>query len=129
MGKSRKKQGTGEKKQGVAAPETAVSRRRWLGIAFGAVVALGLGATALVRRNRPSVALAPQTSGTAEPYKLRETQPVLSAGLFSGAAAVAYQRAAEIPQVLDQLYCYCRCKENFGHKSLLTCFATRHGAG
>jgi hypothetical protein len=30
--------------------------------------------------------------------------------------------------VFDGLYCYCECKENFGHKSLLTCFESEHGA-
>ena len=40
----------------------------------------------------------------------------------------AYTAARAMPEVFDGLYCYCRCKENFGHKSLLTCFESEHGA-
>jgi hypothetical protein len=40
----------------------------------------------------------------------------------------AYTAAREMPEVFDGLYCYCRCKENFGHRSLLTCFESEHGA-
>ena len=35
--------------------------------------------------------------------------------------------AAEIPEVLDGLYCYCDCHHNFGHYSLLDCFQSDHG--
>lgn len=62
------------------------------------------------------------------PYKLRETRPTLSRILFVGAVAEAYGVAKEIPEVLDQLYCYCRCAENFGHKSLLSCYVDQHAA-
>ena len=40
----------------------------------------------------------------------------------------AYTAARAMPEVFDGLYCYCQCKENFGHKSLLTCFESEHGA-
>ena len=40
---------------------------------------------------------------------------------------MAYQAAKEIPQTLAQLPCYCHCDRSFGHKSLLTCFASDHG--
>jgi hypothetical protein len=39
-----------------------------------------------------------------------------------------YTAAREMPAVLDGLYCYCQCKENFGHRSLLTCFQSEHAA-
>ncbi len=41
----------------------------------------------------------------------------------------AYQIAREIPDVLDGLYCYCECKEHLGHRSLLICYHSQHGAG
>jgi hypothetical protein len=41
----------------------------------------------------------------------------------------AYQTAREIPVALDGLYCYCQCKEHLGHRSLLICFHSQHGAG
>jgi hypothetical protein len=40
----------------------------------------------------------------------------------------AYTAAHAMPEVFDGLYCYCQCKENFRHVSLLTCFESEHGA-
>jgi len=57
-----------------------------------------------------------------------ETRPTLSPEYFFGKTAKAYKSAREIPHVLDQIYCYCHCQKNFGHKSLLTCYTDRHGA-
>lgn len=39
----------------------------------------------------------------------------------------AYQLAAKIPGVINQLPCYCYC-ERIGHKSLHTCYESDHGA-
>ncbi|MBI5892917.1 MAG: hypothetical protein HZB79_04590 [Deltaproteobacteria bacterium] len=57
-----------------------------------------------------------------------ETRSTLSPANFTGKTAKAYQIAKEIPEILDSLYCYCRCKENYGHKSLLTCYVDDHSA-
>jgi hypothetical protein len=35
---------------------------------------------------------------------------------------------AEIPHVIDGLYCHCACSEHSGHYSLLDCFHDDHGA-
>jgi Protein of unknown function with PCYCGC motif len=42
-------------------------------------------------------------------------------------ALEAYEAARRMPMVLDGLYCYCHCKEAYGHRSLLTCFESEHG--
>lgn len=42
--------------------------------------------------------------------------------------ASAYRGAAENPQLLDGLYCYCNCAEHAGHYSLLECFSSDHAA-
>ena len=42
--------------------------------------------------------------------------------------ARAYAIAQEIPEVLVQQPCYCYCQD-FGHRSLLDCYHTDHGAG
>jgi hypothetical protein len=42
--------------------------------------------------------------------------------------AEVYEWAAEIPGVLDGIYCYCECLTNFGHYSLLDCFIDDHAA-
>ena len=55
-----------------------------------------------------------------------ETRPTLSPALFFGKAARTYKIARENPELIDSLYCYCNCKQNFGHKSLLTCFVDKH---
>ncbi len=39
----------------------------------------------------------------------------------------AYELAAKIPDVINQMPCYCYC-ERGGHKSLHTCFEGTHGA-
>lgn len=57
-----------------------------------------------------------------------EKRPTMSPGYFIGKTAKAYKVAGEIPQILDKIYCYCRCQDNHGHKSLLTCFVDRHGS-
>ena len=43
--------------------------------------------------------------------------------------ARAYEIAHEIPGVLAQQPCYCRCDKRFGHSSLLDCYASTHTAG
>ena len=39
-----------------------------------------------------------------------------------------YKEAAQIPNVLYQLPCYCRCDRELGHTSLHSCFEGTHGA-
>lgn len=59
---------------------------------------------------------------------LVETRPVLSSALFTGKVARAYRIAREIPKILDSQFCYCYCKQEKQHKTLLTCFTNKHGA-
>jgi uncharacterized protein with PCYCGC motif len=42
----------------------------------------------------------------------------------------AYTAARAIPAVLNQLYCWCHCREStiFRHRSLLECFESDHGS-
>ena len=63
-----------------------------------------------------------------EDKRLRETGATLSPLKFRGGVRRAYEIAREIPEVLDRLYCYCRCKENFNHKNLLSCYVGTHAA-
>ena len=49
---------------------------------------------------------------------------------FSGVVIQnAYILAARVKKVLYQQPCYCHCDRSQGHKSLLDCFASKHGAG
>ena len=63
-----------------------------------------------------------------ENINLREKRPTLSPQRFSGKVRRAYEVARAIPAVLDRLYCYCRCRENFGHKNLLSCYVDTHAS-
>src|SRR5215469_11088321 len=55
---------------------------------------------------------------------------VLSPSLFSDEKTrAAYQTAKDIPEVLEQIPCFCGCLSNFGHKNNLFCFKDQHGAG
>jgi hypothetical protein len=58
----------------------------------------------------------------------RETRQTLDPALFVGKAALAHRVAREIPDTLDQLYCYCACDKHLGHKSLLSCYTDGHAA-
>ena len=55
---------------------------------------------------------------------------VLQASYFAGYPVVqkAYRYASEIADVVAQQPCYCHC-DKFGHRSLLDCFSSDHGAG
>jgi hypothetical protein len=96
-------------------------RRLWLlaGISALAMVAFAQG------DHVPAYNTAPPKAG--------ELMPILPADqrvgeMFSNPYQVrAYQLAAKIPGVLNQLPCYCYC-ERIGHKSLHTCYESDHGA-
>ncbi len=94
-----------------------VCRKHWIVMA-ALMVLLGIVGAAMAADN------AQPTSG------LVETRPLLPPSGFTGRAAQAYQIAAEIPQALDKLYCYCKCKENatLKHKTLLTCYTNDHAS-
>jgi hypothetical protein len=40
----------------------------------------------------------------------------------------AYAAAKKHAAVLEHIYCYCRCKENHGHRALVECFESEHGS-
>lgn len=60
----------------------------------------------------------------------KETRPVLDPSMFSGQARAAYAAAQKYPGIMNEVFCYCYCNEPpFYHKTLLSCFTERHGAG
>ena len=55
---------------------------------------------------------------------------VLSPALFTDEKTrAAYQVAKDIPEVLEELPCFCGCMSSFGHKNNLFCFKDQHGSG
>lgn len=76
----------------------------------------------------PAMSSSPSPAAGSHQPARRETRPTLDPALFVGKAAAAHQVAREIPDVLDQLYCYCQCDKHAGHKSLLSCYTDGHAA-
>lgn len=55
---------------------------------------------------------------------------VLSPSLFDDPMTrAAYQTAKDIPEVLQQLPCFCGCMSSYVHKNNLFCFKDQHGSG
>jgi hypothetical protein len=110
-------------------PRSRLGVPRYWWLALLAAVSLSL-AVALVWRN----AEPPTTPTISSPQAgrpiaaRRETRPTLDPAQFVGKAAAAHRVAREIPDVLDQLYCYCGCDKHQGHKSLLSCYTDGHAA-
>lgn len=60
----------------------------------------------------------------------RPFPPLMPASRYADYPVVArvYEIAHRIPEVLAQQPCFCYC-DKFGHRSLLDCYASDHGAG
>ncbi|HET7791478.1 MAG TPA: CYCXC family (seleno)protein [Gemmatimonadales bacterium] len=87
--------------------------------------ALGLAAVAVV--------LTPRTGGATvhpEPRPGITGDKILPSFAIPNqpGAAEAYAAARTAPATLDGVYCHCDCSKHFGHRSLLTCFESDHGA-
>lgn len=93
----------------------------------GGVLVLA-GAYFLYQGEKPPTPSPQLTELKKENINLREKNPTLSPQRFSGKVRRAYQIARTIPEVLDRLYCYCRCRENNGHKNLLSCYVGTHAS-
>jgi hypothetical protein len=108
-------------------PPRRLTRYWWVGVL---AVAAGVGIAFGWRSEAPAPGgMATFTAGTpVASAARRETRPTLEPGRFVGKASVAHQVAKDIPDVLDQLYCYCECDKHLGHKSLLSCYTDGHAA-
>lgn len=68
------------------------------------------------------------------PAKGQALPPILSGSQLTGPffrekwQVEVYREVAQIPGVLYQLPCYCRCDRALGHTSLHSCFEGTHGA-
>jgi hypothetical protein len=92
---------------------------RWVVMGMAVVVlGLGLAATRQANAHHP----APRAGLTAA-----DVAPAARYVAYPRVAEV-YAMAAQIPDVLDGIYCHCDCSKHSGHRSLLTCFQDDHGA-
>jgi hypothetical protein len=87
-------------------------------IALVAVLLLG-GVAWYSLRATDDDSVAPQKPGV---------MATLSPALFTGKTRQAYQAAREIPEVLDEMPCFCGCMRNVGHQSNLHCFKDDHSS-
>lgn len=100
---------------------------------LGLLLFVAAGVVLVWRVQSPPPRVAPTTAElpsavVGPPVPLRETRATLDPALFVGKAQLAHRVAREIPEVLDQLYCYCGCDKHVGHKSLLSCYTDGHAA-
>jgi hypothetical protein len=108
------------------------ARRPWLSraqlLVLGAALVL-LVTAVVISFTRPSL-----VSGKAPvivPTGRSDASAVLEPASFTDKQQQdAYTAAREIPAVLNQLYCWCHCREStiFHHRSLLECFESDHGS-
>ena len=130
MGKKRKKaarKNTKPKQRATTAAPKKRSKYALMALSLG-VVLIGVGIFYLYQSNPPQKPTVKPVSLKKKNINLRETRQTLPPAIFSGRVRNAYQIARDIPEVLDKLYCYCMCKENSGHKNLLTCYVDNHAA-
>ena len=100
-----------------------ISKKRISSIALGVLVCFIVGGVYFGTKQELKVPPVAPATGF-----LIETRPIMSDGIFTGRVAEAYRIAAEIPKVIDSLFCYCYCKKNHQHKTLLTCYTNKHGS-
>ena len=124
--KQRPAKAVGQSKK-IASKPKKTPKFTFIALALGIGLVLA-GGFFLYQNKEPQKPAPESTELKKESVRLRETRPILSPDRFVGKAARAYQIAREIPEVLDKLYCYCRCRENFGHKNLLSCYVDNHAS-
>ncbi len=129
---SKKKKKNKSNKHATRPKQTAPEPKKRSNVTLLALIAGGIlvltGAYFLYQGEKPPPPSPQLTELKTENVNLREKRPTLSPHKFTGKVRRAYEVARAIPQVLDRLYCYCRCRENSGHKNLLSCFTDTHAS-
>jgi hypothetical protein len=97
-----------------------MAKAPWI-VAGAAVVALA-GVVFSTRPAQGSIHPDPRPGVTAE-----QILPAFAIPKNPGALE-AYAAARSAPGTLDGVYCHCDCSKHAGHRSLLTCFESNHGA-
>jgi hypothetical protein len=110
-------------------PQVAKKRSKYplLAMLMGGVLVI-TGAYFLYLREKPPIQPPQYTELKTQNISLSENRPTLSPQKFKGKVREAYAIARAIPEVLDRLYCYCRCRENSGHLNLLSCYVGLHAS-
>jgi len=59
----------------------------------------------------------------------RPRPTTISPALFQGKTAQAYRIAREVPELIEQMSCYCGCNKSHSHQNNLDCYVDRHAVG
>jgi hypothetical protein len=113
-----------------------ISMKRFIGSVLALVIMLGASISAGAADSAPACksgdccTLCPRTSKAADTKADPKSANgvTLDPKLFVGPVRQAYSIAEQNPMLLKQLDCYCGCYKTDGHKSLLDCYRSRHGA-
>jgi hypothetical protein len=87
-----------------------------------------LGCQAADTSREPEAASQTQPSVVAAPDAGATNKVLDAAGFSDKRVHDAYVAAKKYAHVLESIYCYCRCKENIGHRALVECFETDHAS-
>lgn len=98
-------------------------------IVAGAAAA-ALAGVLVVGRPQPQQAPAAHGSTHPDPRAGITAQQVLPNAFVprTPGSTEAYAAARQAAATLDGVYCHCDCSKHAGHRSLLTCFESTHGA-
>jgi hypothetical protein len=101
-----------------------------IGIALGPVLVTQQAASQSPQGANPPQSATEEATPAFHAHAPQEELPAtMDPGLFADPVVQnAYAVAAKIKKVLYQQPCYCHCDRSHGHKSLLDCFASKHGS-
>jgi hypothetical protein len=91
-----------------------------------AALLLGCDPRASDSAQTPAIQPPPSTRATADAAGVNKVLD--PAGFADQRVRLAYEAAKKYAHVLEKIYCYCRCKENIGHRALVECFESDHGS-
>jgi hypothetical protein len=74
----------------------------------------------------PAAQATPSTQAPSDAAKVNKVLDPM--GFDDPRVRAAYEAAKQYAHVLEEIYCYCRCKENIGHRALVECFETDHAS-
>ena len=107
-----------------------IRREHRIALWIGLIVAAGCGGRGPAPEGERSAASGTQTPSPTVSADATRPNKVLDPSLWTDPQQkAAYAAAKKYAHVLEQLYCYCHCKENIGHRALVQCFESDHGLG
>ena len=99
-------------------------RRKRISLAW--LISVGVGASLVFG----FIFFLPRSEPWGLPGTPRNPRPAtLSPDLFTGKVREVYRIAREVPELLEQMPCYCGCYVSDQHRNNLDCYTDRHSVG